>query len=69
MKDMEEAAEGESNQAERLDEGHEASFSDPHLHTSDGKHLNMPGAGVKHGSTVNYEKSTRSDSNDEYGPS
>ena len=44
-------------------------MNDPHLSTSDGKHLTMPGAGVHHGGEVHYDTPTRSDSNSEKGPS
>jgi hypothetical protein len=55
-------------QAEILDRGHEVQ-ADAYPNVTDGKHLNMPGAGVKHGGTINYDTPTRSDSNNETGPS
>jgi hypothetical protein len=54
-----------SNQANVQDEGHVVSFDDPHLHTAEGTKIRMPGAGVEHGGTINYEAHTRSDSNKE----
>ena len=49
-----------SNQAETYTSTQE---NDPHLSTSDGTHLNMPGAGIKHGGSVDYSTPTRSDAN------
>jgi len=35
-----------------------------HAHVTDGLHINMPAAGVKHGETLHYDQHTRSDSNE-----